>query len=246
MPLEKRRKILVLGACGSLGTKILEKFLENEMQSQYIACYQNRNFIFKFKKKFKFKNIQFIPLDLLKKNNNKFFNYIKNNKIDVFINASGAINRKDFFKEKFSDWSDIMNINLNIPMKIIKILLAKMIKNNYGKIINFTSQVVKTTHSAASPSYEVSKAGMLSLNRYLAKKFAKYNINFNTIMPGTIKSKMQESMSKRELNNIKKIIPQNRLGSPEEVADLVFFICSDKASYINGASINISGASVLD
>ena len=65
-------------------------------------------------------------------------------------------------------------------------------------------------------------------------------------MPGTIKSKMQESMSKRELNNIKKVIPQNRLCSPEEVADLVFFICSDKASYINGASINISGASVLD
>jgi NAD(P)-dependent dehydrogenase (short-subunit alcohol dehydrogenase family) len=53
-------------------------------------------------------------------------------------------------------------------------------------------------------------------------------------------------MSKKDLNNIKKEIPQNRLGTPEEVADLVYFICSDKGSYINGASINISGASVLD
>jgi 3-oxoacyl-[acyl-carrier protein] reductase len=246
MGLKKKRNILILGACGSIGNKILEKFLENERHSHYIACYHKHNFLFKFKKKFKGNNIEFISLDLKKKNNNKFFNYIKNNKIDVFINASGAINRKEFFKEKFSEWSDIMDINLNIPMKIIKILLAKMIKNNYGKVINFTSQVVKKTHSAASPSYEVSKAGMSSLNRYLAKKFAKYNINFNTIMPGTIKSRMQNSMSKKDINNIKKEIPQNRLGSPEEVADLVFFICSDKASYINGASINISGASILD
>jgi 3-oxoacyl-[acyl-carrier protein] reductase len=246
MGLKKKRNILILGACGSIGNKILEKFLENERQSHYIACYHKHNLLFKFKKKFKGNNIEFISLDLKKKNNNKFFNYIKNNKIDVFINASGAINRKEFFKEKFSEWSDIMDINLNIPMKIIKILLAKMIKNNYGKVINFTSQVVKKTHSAASPSYEVSKAGMSSLNRYLAKKFAKYNINFNTIMPGTIKSRMQNSMSKKDINNIKKEIPQNRLGSPEEVADLVFFICSDKASYINGASINISGASILD
>jgi len=57
---------------------------------------------------------------------------------------------------------------------------------------------------------------------------------------------MQNSMSKKDLNNIKKEIPQKRLGNPEDVANLVFFLCSESASYINGASINISGASVLD
>lgn len=246
MQAKNKRKILILGACGSIGSKILEKFLENEKKSNYIACYKKKNPIYIIKKKFKENNIKFIQVDLLKKNNKKFFNYIKENKIDVFINASGAINRKSFLKEKFADWNAIMNVNLNMPMQIIKIILANMIKNNYGKIINFTSQVIKKTHTAASPSYEVSKAGISSLNRYLAKNFSKYNINFNTIMPGTIKSNMQKTMSKKNLKNIKIKIPQKRLGSPEEVAELVFFLCSEKASYINGASINISGASLLD
>ena len=74
----------------------------------------------------------------------------------------------------------------------------------------------------------------------------KYNINSNTVMPGTIKSKMQDTIPVKDFNNIKKNIPQNRLGKPEEVAELVFFLCSENASYINGASINISGASLLD
>jgi len=166
--------------------------------------------------------------------------------IDVLVNNAGiqfVSPIEDFPVEK---WNAIMDINLNMPMLIIKIILANMIKNNYGKIINFTSQVIKKTHTAASPSYEVSKAGISSLNRYLAKNFSKYNINFNTIMPGTIKSNMQKTMSKKNLENIKIKIPQKRLGSPEEVAELVFFLCSERASYINGASINISGASLLD
>lgn len=244
--MNKNRNILILGACGSIGIKILEKFLENEKQSNYIVCYNNKKLIYKIKKKFKKNKIKFIYLNLLNKNNRKFLNYIKRCQIDIFINASGAINRKGFLKEKISDWNSIMDINLNMPMQIIKIIIKNMIKKKYGKIINFTSQVIKKTHPAASPSYEVSKAGILSLNRHLAKKFAKYNINFNTIMPGTIKSNMQNSMSKKDLSNIKKEIPQERLGNPVEVADLVFFLCSENASYINGASINISGASLLD
>jgi 3-oxoacyl-[acyl-carrier protein] reductase len=240
------RKILILGACGSIGIKILEKFLDHEPNSIYFICTRNRIITSKIKKKFKMNKIKFLSIDLSKNVNKIFINFVKKNKIDVFINASGSINRKEFLKERYYDWQKVVNVNLNSPMQIIKSILPHMVKKKYGKIINFTSQVVKTTHSAASPSYEVSKAGILSLNRYLAKKYAKYNINFNTIMPGTIESKMQESMSKKDLNNIKKEIPQNRLGTPEEVADLVYFICSDKGSYINGASINISGASVLD
>ena len=139
-----------------------------------------------------------------------------------------------------------MNVNLNGPMKLIKSILPNMIKNKYGKIINFTSQVIKKTHSAASPSYEISKAGLLSLNRYLSNNFAKHNINFNTVLPGTIKSHMQKNISEQDFNKIKKEIPQKRLGTPEEIAELVFFLCSDEASYINGASINISGGSILD
>jgi len=242
----KKRKILILGACGSIGNKILEKFLLNEPNSVYFICIQNRFDANKIKKKFKMNNINILNIDLSKKITKKTISSIKNKKIDVFINASGTVNREKFLKEKYSNWQKVIYVNLNSPMQIIQSILPNMIKNKYGKIINFTSQVIKNTHSAASPSYEVSKAGLLSLNRYVAKNFSKYNINSNTVMPGTIKSRMQSTMSIYQLNDIKKNIPQNRLGQPEEVAELVFFLCSENASYINGASINISGASVLD
>lgn len=240
------RKILILGACGSIGIKILEKFLAQEPNSVYFICTRDRIIASKIKKKFKISKIKFISIDLSKKVNKIFLNFVKKNKIDIFINASGSINRKKFLKESYNDWQKIININLNSPMQIIKSILPYMMKNKYGKIINFTSQVIKKTHNAASPSYEVSKAGLLSLNRYLAKNFSKYNINSNTVMPGTIKSKMQDTIPVKDFNNIKRNIPQNRIGKPEEVAELVFFLCSENASYINGASINISGASLLD
>ena len=246
MNTQRKRKILIIGACGSIGQKILEKFLVNEPNSVYFAGTRNRNILSKMKKKFKMNKIQFFSIDLSKKINKTFIYYAKKNKFDVFINASGSINRKKFLKEKYHDWQKIINVNLNSPMQVIKCILPNMIKNKYGKIINFTSQVIIKTHKAASPSYEVSKAGLLSLNRHLAENFSKYNINFNTIMPGTIESKMQDTMTLKEFNNIKKKIPQNRLGKPDEVAELVFFLCSEKASYINGANINISGASLLD
>jgi 3-oxoacyl-[acyl-carrier protein] reductase len=242
----KKRKILIIGACGSIGYKILEKFLYNEPESIYFVCTRNNLSKKKIKSKFIMSKIHFLNIDLSKKIKKNFISYIKNKKIDIFINASGDVNREKFLKEKYNDWQKIININLSSPMQIIQSLLPNMIKNKYGKIINFTSQVIRKTHNAASPSYEVSKAGLLSLNRYVAKNFSKYNINSNTIMPGTIKSKMQNTMSFMQLNDIKKNIPQNRLGQPEEVAELAFFLCSEKASYINGASINISGASLLD
>lgn len=246
MILTKKRNILILGALGTIGIKILEKFIKKEPHSVYFLFEKNNKELNKIYKKFKFFKIKLFSLDLSKKVNQAKIKNIKNYKIDVFINASGDINRKKFLEENDAEWSRIMNVNLNNPMKLIKAILPNMIKNKYGKIINFTSQVIKKTHSAASPSYEISKAGLLSLNRYLCKNFAKHQINFNTIMPGTIKSEMQRNISKLDFNKIKKDIPQKRLGNPEEVAELVFFLCSEEASYINGASINISGGSILD
>ena len=246
MILREHRNILILGASGTIGIKILENFIKKEPDSYYFLFVKNAKELKKISIKFNFPKIKVFLLDLSKKIGKKYIKNIHNYKIDVFINASGDINRKQFLKESDMEWNRIINVNLNSPMKLIKNILPNMIKNKYGKIINFTSQVVVKTHSAASPSYEISKAGLLSLNRHLSKNFAKYNINFNTIMPGTIKSEMQKDISEQDFNKIKKGIPQKRLGTPEEVAELVFFLCSEKASYITGASINISGGSILD
>lgn len=246
MTITKKRKILLLGGCGSFGIKIFEKFINNEPNSFYYINIRDKSIKKKIYNNYKFKKIKFLSMDLSKKLNKNYVKILKRIKIDVFINASGSVNRQTFFKESDSNWNKIMMTNLNNPKKIIHFILPSMIKNKYGKIINFTSQVIRKTHPAAAPSYEISKAGLLSLNRYLAKNFAQFNINFNTIMPGTIKSKMQKNIIKKDFDKIKREIPQKRIGTTNEVAELVFFLCSERASYINGANINISGASLLD
>ena len=248
--ISKKKTILILGSTGSLGSSIAKKFLnEKNVNKKYEIILTSTN-----KKKFNkifnhYSNfdITYFNFNFLKySETNKFIKFLKKKKIDILINATGSINRSDFTKETLKKWNQILDINLNIPMEIIKIVLKKMIKNKYGKIINFSSQVARNYHPFASPSYEVSKSAIMALNRHLTKKFSKYNINFNTLVPGTISSKMQKTMSKKQVLKIKQNIPQKRLGKPDEIAELVFFLTSDKASYINGASINISGGSIVD
>ncbi len=248
--ISNKKTILILGSTGSLGSSIAKKFLNEKnfiKKYEIILTSTNKK---KFNKTFfnySNSNIKYFNFNLLKySKKNIFIKFLKKKKIDIFINATGAINRSDFRNETLKKWNEILDINLNIPMEIIKIILKKMIKNRYGKIVNFSSQVARNSHPFASPSYEVSKSAILALNRHLTKKYSKFNINFNTLVPGTISSKMQKTMSKKQLSKIKQSIPQKRLGDPNEIAELVFFLTSDKAAYINGASINISGGSIID
>jgi 3-oxoacyl-[acyl-carrier protein] reductase len=104
----------------------------------------------------------------------------------------------------------------------------------------------KIPHPNAGPSYEISKSALVALSRHIAFNYAKYNIRSNIISPGTIKSKMQSTMKKNILLNIKKIIPLQRFGKPVEIAKLVKFLLSNESSYITGADIKISGGSILD
>jgi 3-oxoacyl-[acyl-carrier protein] reductase len=106
--------------------------------------------------------------------------------------------------------------------------------------------MAKLPHPSASPSYEVSKAGMIALTRHLAFHYAKYNICVNAIAPGSIDTDLPKSMSTEARQRLKNAIPLQRLGDPEEVGSLALFLASDDSNYITGATINISGGSLMD
>ena len=100
-------------------------------------------------------------------------------------------------------------------------------------------------HPNASPSYEVSKAGLSALTRHLALSYAKYGITVNSLAPGSIDTDLPKSMSHEWRESIKSAIPMGRLGEVSEVANAALFLASDMSTYITGTTIHVGGGSLM-
>ena len=166
--------------------------------------------------------------------------------IDILVNCAGTITRTPVVNLTLEDWHRVINVNLNGTFYLSQAVLPIMCEKKYGKIINITSQMAKLPHPSASPSYEVSKAGMIALTRHLAFHYAKYSICVNAIAPGSIDTDLPKSMTPEARQRLKNAIPLQRLGEPEEVGSLALFLASGDSNYITGATINISGGSLMD
>ena len=119
-----------------------------------------------------------------------------------------------------------------------------MIKNKYGKIINITS-VVGHTGNVGQANYSASKSGIIGFSKSLALEYAKKNININCISPGFIETQMTDSIDQKFKDMIISKIPSNRLGKPDDVANVVTFLSSDLANYITGETIHVNGGMYL-
>ncbi len=240
----KKKNVLITGATGSIGQEVAN-FFDKKKEYNLILTGSKNLSVKRLKKKFKNSSHTFLTIDFLKINK-KVLKFLKKEKIDLYINCAGIINRQHFLNEKLSDSQKVLKVNYETPVQISKIILKKMIKQKFGRIIYLNSQMSKLVHPNASSSYSSSKSALQSFTRHAAKNCGFYNININGIMAGTIRSKMQKNFNKKVFQKLIKEIPSNRIGEKKEIAELVYFLCSDKASYINGALINISGGSILD
>lgn len=167
-------------------------------------------------------------------------------RIDILVNCAGMVSRTPMESLSHEDWHRVLNVNLNGAFYLCQAVLPHMMKNNRGKIINITSQMAWMPHPSASPSYEVSKAGLTALTRHMALRYAKYNICVNAIAPGSIDTDLPKSMTPEARQKLKDCIPLLRLGEPEEVGALALFLASDQSNYITGATIKITGGSLMD
>ena len=166
--------------------------------------------------------------------------WIKDNpeaKIHVLVNNSGI--RKDnlliFMPNE--EWENVIDTNLNSFFYTTKIISHLMVRNRSGRIINMVS-LSGLKGLPGQTNYSASKAGLIGATKALAQELAKRNITVNAIAPGFIKSDMTSDLNESELIPL---IPMNRFGQPEEVANLVSFLVSDKSSYITGQVISING-----
>jgi len=167
----------------------------------------------------------------------KWHNEHQNDSIEVLVNNAGI--RKDTLLMWMENpqWQDVLNTNLNGFFYVTRILLKNMLVKKYGRIIN----VVSLSGLKGLPgqvNYSAAKAGVIGATKALAQEIGKKNVTVNAVAPGFIKTDMTKDLDENELKNL---IPLNRFGTPEEVAEVVGFLASEKASYITGEVISVNG-----
>lgn len=165
---------------------------------------------------------------------------ISSNKIILINNAGygGPFERTDELTEE--EWDLIFNTNTKAPFLFCKHLLPLMKQNGWGRVINIAS-VYGSVGGALSAAYSASKHALVGYTKSIAAEWGEWNITCNTISPGFVNTKMGADASANSYQNIIKQIPLKRQGTPQEIAQLVLFLCSDNSSYINGADIIIDG-----
>ncbi|WP_027127668.1 3-oxoacyl-ACP reductase FabG [Gelidibacter mesophilus] len=157
--------------------------------------------------------------------------------IEVLVNNAGITKDGLFMWMKSQEWNDVINTSLNGFFNVTNHLIEKMLLNRYGRIINMVS-ISGLKGVAGQTNYSAAKGAVIAATKSLAQEVAKRNVTVNAVAPGFIKTDMTEGLDEASL---KKMIPANRFGNPEEVANLVSFLASKKAAYITGEVIAITG-----
>lgn len=161
-------------------------------------------------------------------------------RIDVLVNNAGITRDGLVVRMKEKDWDEVMDINLKGAFLCAKVAARSMMQQRSGRIINITS-LVGVTGNAGQSNYVAAKAGLIGLTKSLARELAPRNITVNAVAPGFIDTDMTGTLDEKTRESILAQIPLGRFGSVGDVAEVVRFLASDKASYMTGQVIHVSG-----
>lgn len=242
--MSNQRTAIVTGASGGIGTAIAIKL--NSLGYNLVLNYNNNiaslnDVIDKFSDKG--------PKNILVKADISDYNQAGEliskaldefDSIDLLVNNAGITRDKLLSMMSEDDFNAVISINLNGTFNCTRHVCKKMIKQKSGRIINISS-VVGLMGNIGQVNYSASKAGVIGLTKSTAKELARKNITCNAIAPGFIDTHMTDAMSEEAKTEVIKNIPLKRLGTPEDVAELVAFLASDQASYITGQIISVDG-----
>lgn len=160
--------------------------------------------------------------------------------IDVLVNNAGITRDSLIMRMKEADWDAVISVNLKSAFNCIKAVSKIMVKQRSGRIINLAS-VVGVMGNPGQANYVASKAGMIGLTKTVAKELGGRGITVNAVAPGFIETDMTAVLSEKVKEAMLSMIPLQRAGIPQDVADAITFLASDQAAYISGQVIHVTG-----
>lgn len=160
--------------------------------------------------------------------------------IDILVNNAGITRDKVLLAMSEQDWDLVLSINLKSMFNTIKACYRNFMKKKSGKIINISS-VSGLMGNAAQANYTAAKGGVIALTKTVARELATRGVNCNAVAPGAIETPMTASMDQDALKALLATVPMGHMGKPEDIAECVAFLASDKAKYITGEVIRVDG-----
>ncbi|MGI6084460.1 MAG: SDR family NAD(P)-dependent oxidoreductase [Acetivibrionales bacterium] len=179
-------------------------------------------------------------LDVINENNviNMFKDVVdKFGTVDILVNCAAICPTVPYWQITSEDWDRTMNINLRGTFFCCREAMKIMAPKKTGKIVNLTSLAAQIGGEASGMDYVASKGGVLSLTMAFAKQGAPYNINVNSVSPAYVNT----DMAKNFTHFLPERVPLSRIAEPADIAGVICFLCSDEASYITGACIDVNG-----
>jgi len=161
-------------------------------------------------------------------------------RIDILINNAGITRDKLLMRMSEEDWDAVMNTNLKGAFLCAKAVVSAFMRQRSGVIINVGS-VIGKVGAAGQANYSASKAGLVGLTKSLAKELGSRSVRVNAVAPGFIETDMTAALKPEQMEAATKMVPLGRLGKVEDIANVVSFLCTPAASYIQGEVISIDG-----
>ena len=240
----KGKNAIVTGASGGMGLEISKILSENNINVLMLdiqnpsKSFLNENINCTYKK---------VDVTNFRKLKSIIQKYFKENKsIDYLINTTGVLwFNKDVSAADIKPevWDKVFEINLKSMMHLSKIIIPLMKKNNFGSMVHISSVDALSGDDKPQDAYGASKAAMIRLSKSLAIQFADRNIRSNCILPGAVDTPMQNRWKKnpKAKKNLAKLIPLQRIGRPEDIANAILFLLSDESQYITGTELIVDG-----
>ena len=240
----KGKSSIITGASGGMGLEISKKLSQNNIKVLMLDLKSPGKKFLKENKNCTFKKVDVTNYKKLKIYIGTF--YKKNKRIDYLVNLAGVLwFNKDISAVNIDSniWDKVFEINLKSMMYLSKIIIPRMIKNNFGSMVHISSIDALSGDDKPQDAYGASKAAMIRLSKSFAIQFASNNIRSNIILPGPIDTDMQIRWKKnpKAKKNLEKFIPLNKVGKPDDIANGSMFLLSDQASYITGTEMIIDG-----
>ncbi|MEO0144207.1 MAG: 3-oxoacyl-[acyl-carrier-protein] reductase [candidate division WOR-3 bacterium] len=241
------KNAIITGASRGIGKAIAYKFAQNSYNLGLIARNEEalRSIKQELEKNYNIKvEIYCADVSDYKKSEEIVDDFYKKfNRIDVLVNNAGITDDKFLLRMTEQDWDNVINVNLKSVFNFSKFVSKYMLKQKFGVIINISS-VVGIIGNAGQTSYSASKSAIIAFTKSLAKELGSRNIRVNAVAPGFILTDMTEKLNEDIKNYYLSQIALRRFGSVEEVANVVYFLASDEASYITGQVIIVDGGMV--